>query len=865
MAEKTQTRRGPLGWVKRHKKLTIFLVIVLVAALVLVNVLGKTDKATADSYQFVRTTVLTKTTLSDTVSVTGTVKAGSSASVTASDSVKTYKVTAVNVAVGDTVRKGDVIAALDTADVEKQIANAQLQLSDTRTDARKNYTQAVEDQTTNLATAQENLDKAQKNYDTLGIDDYYTSMASAANSGKTNREIVTDWYTRYAEEIAGYENTLANLNIQLTQAQQDGDTARADGLQGQIADYTSRENIAKGQCSIPELGLQGFDAVSQTYNKIEQYREALEQAQQSYQNSATSASRSVDNAETKLEQSQREDDTLTNLQTALENCTLTATMDGTITALDATVGAVCSGTVATIQDVDNLTVEVTIPASSVGRLKTGLQCNITSDATDDTVTGTLTRIDPVANDSGSFGATVTVNGQDSGLLVGIPAKVEIVINTKDNVFTVPRDAVGTNDDGSTYVLRKTGGEGVDMTFEQVAVTEGDTNDYYVEITGSDLNEGDVIRATADLTQRADDLQAITDSLLASTDKLLAGLTDVVGSTSAAEADLNKGAEGSLPEQTVTVDQIKTSATPAPTEPPADSAVSGETTPEPTAAPTEAPQPDNSGTGETINVTMNGTAQTMDLVQCLAMVAQNELGPNAPAEAYKAQCVATHCWIISQSGYPSVLGAEPGAAALAAAQEVAHVLVTYNGQVCFTPYFASASTGTASAAEVWGNDRAWLQAVDSPYDQSVSSHWNTNGNSSGTARFSRQTLQDRIRDVMDIDLSGVDPNSWFTIQSANQYGWVAKIQVGPDAGVGTVSGRWFRENLLARQSVDGRSLRSQCFTVSYNADLDCFIFDVYGYGHGCGMSQWGAIGYARNGWGYQDILTHYFVGTTITTY
>ena len=243
----------------------------------------------------------------------------------------------------------------------------------------------------------------------------------------------------------------------------------------------------------------------------------------------------------------------------------------------------------------------------------------------------------------------------------------------------------------------------------------------------------------------------------------------------------------------------------------------------------------------------------------------EMKNHTPAEAYKAQCVATHCWILSQSGYPSVLGAEPGAAALAAAQEVAHVLVTYNGQVCFTPYFASASTGTASAAEVWGNERAWLQAVDSPYDQQVATNWNTNGNSSGTARFARQTLQDRIRDVMDIDLSGVDPNSWFTIQSANQYGWVAKIQVGPDAGVGTVSGRWFRENLLARQSVDGRSLRSQCFTVSYNAELDCFIFDVYGYGHGCGMSQWGAIGYARNGWGYQDILTHYFVGTTITTY
>lgn len=501
MAEKTQTKRGPLGWVKRHKKLTIFLVIVLVVALLIANAVRKVGKATSTtSYQFVRTTVLTKTTLSDSVSVNGTVKSGSSASVTASDSVKTYKVTSVNVAVGDTVRKGDIIATLDTTDVEKQIANAQLKLSDTQTDAQKSYTQAVEDQTTSLATAQENLDKAQKNYDTLGIDDYYTSMASAANSGKTNREIVTDYYNRYAEEIAGYENTLANLNIQLTQAQQDGDTARADGLKGQIEDYQNRESIAKAQCSIPELGLQGFDAISQTYNKIEQYRDALEQAQQSYQNSATNASRSVDNAETKLEQSQREDDTLTSLQTALENCTLTATMDGTITALNATVGDVCSGAVATIQDVDNLTVEVTIPASSVGKLKTGLQCNITSDATDDTVTGTLTRIDPVANENGSFGATVTVNGQNSGLLIGISAKVEIVINEKDNVFSVPRDAVGTNDDGSTYVLRKTGGEGVDMTFEQVAVTEGDSNDYYVEITGDDLNEGDVIRATADLTQ-----------------------------------------------------------------------------------------------------------------------------------------------------------------------------------------------------------------------------------------------------------------------------------------------------------------------------------------------------------------------------
>ena len=389
--------------------------------------------------------------------------------------------------------------------------------------------------------------------------------------------------------------------------------------------------------------------------------------------------------------------------------------------------------------------------------------------------------------------------------------------------------------------------------------------------------------SSDLSERVDALNETTQQLIAGADELLAGLTDIAGQGGAAETDLNQGAEGGLPEQNVPLDSLldlpaPTSApTPSPTPTPtpplqtsagADSDSTAaqptpELTPEPTPDPTAPPQ---SAAGETINVNMNGTPQTMDLVQCLAMVAQNELGPNAPAEAYKAQCVATHCWILSQGGYPSVLGQEPGAAALAAAQEVARVLVTYNGQVCFTPYFASASTGTASARDVWGSDRAWLQAVDSPYDQQVATNWNTNGNTSGSARFSRQTLQDRILDKMGVDLSGVDPNQWFTILSANEYGWVSQMQIGPNAsGNDTCSGRWFREVLLARQSVDGRSLRSQCFTFTYDAGLDCFIFDVYGYGHGCGMSQWGAIGYARNGWDYKSILTHYYPGTTITTY
>ena len=70
-------------------------------------------------------------------------------------------------------------------------------------------------------------------------------------------------------------------------------------------------------------------------------------------------------------------------------------------------------------------------------------------------------------------------------------------------------------------------------------------------------------------------------------------------------------------------------------------------------------------------------------------------------------------------------------------------------------------------------------------------------------------------------------------------------------------------MLLSGSVDGRSLRSQCFTVSYNADLDCFIFDVYGYGHGCGMSQWGAKAMAQeHGKTYEEIISFYYTGAYV---
>lgn len=65
--------------------------------------------------------------------------------------------------------------------------------------------------------------------------------------------------------------------------------------------------------------------------------------------------------------------------------------------------------------------------------------------------------------------------------------------------------------------------------------------------GSSQTASDSADTSTDLSQAASEMQQRTDALIASADKLMAGLTDVAGSANATETDLNKGAEGSLPE------------------------------------------------------------------------------------------------------------------------------------------------------------------------------------------------------------------------------------------------------------------------------------------------------------------------------
>ena len=624
-------RRGPLarlgGWAGRHKKLCVVLVIAAAVAGVAAWRMNRAVTAMAETeYQYIRTTTLTKGSLNDSVTVSGTVVSGDEADVTVSDSVKTYKVATVEAEVGDTVQEGDVIATLDTTDLQKQIEDAQQSYNDTLQSAQTSYDRAVDDYNTSvvqhdnnlidlqakieqadksLADAEESLNDAKSSRDSAqstrdNSQSTVDSLQSAYNAAQGIAGTVSAYdaavdnltaatnelntaYNSYLTAYMNYQSATekeaakpaltasleslqsawnkygsavpdtaqneqvssanrravsvssadcANVNTQLdaisysekklqspatggaAQAFNDAvsqlitqETAATSGTGLSYQQVIDQYTAAKQALSAAETALtQAETAVKTAESQVETAEQQVKSAHDAYDNEKNystikTKAQAVEDAETKLEQAKRIPDTLENLQDALADCTLTATMSGTITALDATVGSVCAGTVATIQDTDALVVEVTIPADDVPGLETGMACLITSDATGDTeINGTLTQIDPVANEQGSFGAKVRVTGEAADLLIGIQAQVEIIKSQVSDVYVVPMDAVGTAEDGSSYVLRKTGGEGVDMTFEEVTVTTGDSNDYYTTISGSDLQEGDVIRSSADLTQ-----------------------------------------------------------------------------------------------------------------------------------------------------------------------------------------------------------------------------------------------------------------------------------------------------------------------------------------------------------------------------
>ena len=163
------------------------------------------------------------------------------------------------------------------------------------------------------------------------------------------------------------------------------------------------------------------------------------------------------------------------------------------------------------------------------------------------------------------------------------------------------------------------------------------------------------------------------------------------------------------------------------------------------------------------------------------------------------------------------------------------ILTYQGNLAETTYFACSGGRTEDAVAVWGTDIPYLQAVDSPGEENANSYWRSN-------YFTKEEFEN----ALGRSLSG-SPESWLGKQTFTDGSGVATMVIG---GI-TYTGTQLRKLL---------GLNSTVFTME--ADAAGILVETYGNGHRVGMSQYGADAMAQQGSNYQQILLHYYCGTRI---
>lgn len=168
--------------------------------------------------------------------------------------------------------------------------------------------------------------------------------------------------------------------------------------------------------------------------------------------------------------------------------------------------------------------------------------------------------------------------------------------------------------------------------------------------------------------------------------------------------------------------------------------------------------------------------------------------------------------------------------------VAGKKLVYKDELCLSVYHAISSGKTESAENFWDKEYPYLCSVESVYDI-LSPDYKTE----------KTVTQDEIKTAFSDVTFTEDPQEWFSDTVKTQVGTVTEITFCNTKIKGTV----FREKL---------SLRSQNFDIEFIDGV--FKITVRGYGHGVGMSQYGANCMAKQGAKYDEILLAYYKGAKI---
>lgn len=176
----------------------------------------------------------------------------------------------------------------------------------------------------------------------------------------------------------------------------------------------------------------------------------------------------------------------------------------------------------------------------------------------------------------------------------------------------------------------------------------------------------------------------------------------------------------------------------------------------------------------------------------------------------------------------------------AVSEISGKVITYDGEPIIAAFHANNCGVTHSAKTVWGNDVPYLQSVTSTGDK-------LSPDCIKTVAITPQQFSSDVSSLDGCELSG-EAKNWVGKIKTDSHGYVESVEVGG----GTYTGMALR---------DAVGLRSAVFTYEFkDGNLH---FTTEGYGHGVGMSQYGADYMARQGSTWEEIIKHYYKGVEIT--
>jgi len=377
------------------------------------------------------------------------------------------RVVEVLVAEGDVVREGDVLARLDDTSAQEAIVDAELQVHQAEISLALAQVEAdagVAD--ANLRSAELDLERAIAQTDTtedqltaaqVRLKQANESLADAQEDYDDAWDEARDWEADVRWMAARLESDREITEMNLEAAQDELRLARANYNLGvaDISDAPVRDAEIKLINAHVSLGNEPL--------KLQQLEVSLEQAQ------------------VKLDSARR----------ALDDLTLTAPADGTVTALDIQAGEMAGANQAAVvlSDLASLVVEINLDETDVALVQVGQASIVTLDAFPGVeISGEVSYIAPTAQTQSGvvlYPVRVTLGGTELPIRSGMTAGVDIVMVSREDALIVPLRAI-QSEDGKSYVWRQT-----PNGLERVEVTLGVMTDTEIEIVRG-LADGDVV-------------------------------------------------------------------------------------------------------------------------------------------------------------------------------------------------------------------------------------------------------------------------------------------------------------------------------------------------------------------------------------